>query len=79
MLQLIRIVNRIRDGVIKGVYKIGRMAMILVITFKDEDVEVLRNVRSVSEEGDSLEVRSEEVNVARYDRAEIQKAEIVWR
>ena len=53
--------------------------MILVITFKDEDVEVLRNVRSVSEEGDSLEVRSEEVNVARYDRAEIQRAEIVWR
>lgn len=51
--------------------------MVVVLTFKDSDVEVITDVKSVSDFPGEVEVRSSDT--VRYKKNEIVKADIVWR
>lgn len=45
--------------------------MVIVIKFKDNDEETIRNVRSVKDYSGGIEVRTNDLTVARYDKKEI--------
>lgn len=45
--------------------------MVIVIKFKDNDEETIRNVRSVTDYSGGIEVRTNDLTVARYDKKEI--------
>ena len=53
--------------------------MVVVLTFKDSDVEVITDVKSVSDFPGEVEVRSSDTDVTRYKKNEIVKVDIVWR
>ena len=53
--------------------------MIVVLTFKDSEVEVITNAKSLRDFPGVVEVRSGDSDVARYEKNEIVKVDIVWR
>lgn len=52
--------------------------MLIVMQFKDGDIETVKGVKAVNDFSDSVEIRTWEVNVVRYKKSEINQMEIIW-
>jgi len=53
--------------------------MEVILNYKDGDLEVIKNVRSITDFGTGIEVRDNELHVTRYEKSDIRNIEIVWR
>ena len=53
--------------------------MEVIINFKDGDLEVVKNARSVTDFETGIEVRDNELHVIRHEKSDIRNIEIVWR
>ena len=57
---------------------LSEVDMLIVMQFKDGDIETVKGVKAVNDFSDSVEIRTWEVNVVRYKKSEINQMEIIW-
>ena len=53
--------------------------MIVIITFKDAEVETIKNVHCITDFTDGIEIRTNDSTVVSYSENEIADMSVVWR
>ena len=53
--------------------------MEVVLNYKDGDVEVIKNVKSIHDRDAELWLRDMELHAIRYAKSDIRSVDIVWR
>lgn len=53
--------------------------MKVILNFADGHLEIIENVRSITNFETGLEIRDNELHITRYERSNIRNIEIVWR